>query len=108
MPRQAIPEQIKQAADAVIQDFNTRVIGDPARFFTARYRGNHLYLDRWESGRADPICRLTYTGTDDRWEFTIYKYSDERYDPEEWFFPGAQHVDGTIAGALRAAMEAYP
>jgi hypothetical protein len=108
MKRQAIPEQIKYEADAVIQDFNARVIGDPERFFTARYRGSYLYLDRLEDGTAYPICRLTYTGSNDRWEFAIFKYSDERYDPEEWFFPGAQYVDGTVAGALRAALDAYP
>jgi hypothetical protein len=108
MTRQAIPEQIRQAADAVIQDFNTRVIGDPERFFTARYRGNYLYLDRCAYGPAHPRCRLTYTGPGDRWEFAIYKYSDECYDPTEWFFPGAQYVDGTVAGALRAALDAYP
>jgi hypothetical protein len=42
------------------------------------------------------------------WEFAIYKYSDERYDPEEWMFPGAEEVDGTIEGAMRAGLKAYP
>jgi hypothetical protein len=32
----------------------------------------------------------------------------EHYDPPKQMFPGARHVDGTIEGALRAAMEAYP
>jgi hypothetical protein len=44
----------------------------------------------------------------EQWEFAIFKYSHEFYDPEEWLFPGAGHVDGTVEGALRAAMEAYP
>jgi len=108
MTRQAIPEHIKQAADAAIQDFNTRVIGDPEQFFTVRYRGTYLYLDRREYGPAHPRCRLTYTGSDDHWEFAIYKYSDACYDPTAWFFPGAQYVDGTVAGAVHAAVEAYP
>lgn len=42
------------------------------------------------------------------WEFAIYKYSDERYDPEEWFFSGAGQADGTIEGAMRAGLQAYP
>lgn len=29
------------------------------------------------------------------------------YDPYECFFPGEEHVDGTIEGALKAGMEAY-
>ena len=44
----------------------------------------------------------------DRWEFAIFKYSDERYDPDEWLFPGSEHVDGTIEGAMQAGMAAYP
>ena len=42
------------------------------------------------------------------WDFAIYRYSKERYDPDEWFFPGAELVNGTVEGALRAGMEAYP
>jgi hypothetical protein len=44
----------------------------------------------------------------DAWEFAIYKYSDDQYDAEEWFFPGSQHVDGTVEGALKAGLKAYP
>lgn len=43
-----------------------------------------------------------------KWEFAIFKYSSEAYDPEEWFFPGRDYVDGTIEGALKAGIEAYP
>jgi hypothetical protein len=43
----------------------------------------------------------------DNWGFAIYKYSDNCYDPEEWFFPGEQYVDGTVTGAMKAGMEAY-
>ena len=39
---------------------------------------------------------------------TLFKYSDERYDPDEWMFPGSEQVDGTIEGAMRAGMGAYP
>ena len=40
--------------------------------------------------------------------YSIYKYSDEHYDEEEWFFPGNEHVDGTLEGAMKAGLEAYP
>jgi hypothetical protein len=72
------------------------------------YRGAYLHLGHEVSGRFRPICRLTYTGDMQHWEFAIYKYSDECYDPEEWFFPGAEEVDGTIEGAMRAGLKAYP
>jgi hypothetical protein len=42
------------------------------------------------------------------WEFAIFKWSTERYDPDEWFFPGAEYVDGTVEGAMMAGLHAYP
>jgi hypothetical protein len=108
MSRKTIPEQIKKWADEVIQQFNAGVIRDPNRYYMARYKGSHLYLDRFDHGIRHRIGRLTYTGSTDEWEFAIFKYSDERYDAEEWLFPGAEHVDGTIEGAMRAGLDAYP
>ena len=76
--------------------------------YSARIKGKYLYLDRNEYHRQSPICRLQFNGEMDNWSFAIYKYSDNGYDPEEWFFPGAGEVDGTIEGAMRAGMLAYP
>jgi hypothetical protein len=106
--RQSIPEEVKKQAEAIVDTFNTRVIRAPNRYYCTRYRGHDLYLDRFDYDRVKARCRLTYTGGMDTWEFAIYKYSDERYDPEEWMFPGAGSVDGTIEGAMKAGLEAYP
>jgi hypothetical protein len=73
-----------------------------------RYQGRFAYLDRLQFGQRSQVARLTYAGSTDDWEFAIYKYSSGRYDPGEWLFPGAEHLDGTIEGALRAGLEAYP
>ena len=108
MSKQAIPEQIKKQADEIVEVFNKRVLKDSDRYYTTRYKGNYLYLDRYDYGTVSQICRLKYTGSMDKWEFAIFKYSDERYDAEEWFFPGAGSVDGTIEGAMKAGLEAYP
>jgi hypothetical protein len=108
MSRQTIPEQVKRWAEEGIQQFNEAMIADPQRAYIARYRGSYLYLDRLEDGRQHPVARLAYTGRLDGWEFAIYKYSDERYDADEWLFPGAGYVDGTLEGAMRAGLEAYP
>ena len=59
-------------------------------------------------GNQGPICRLTYTGDLNSWEFAIYKYSDNRYDPDEWMIPGIGQFDGTVEGAMKAGLEAYP
>ncbi len=108
MPRTRIPAAIKTQVADRIAAFNRGVLQDPNVSYQPRYQGTFLYLDRRDYGQVSRICRLTYTGTLDRWEFAIYKYSDARYDPDEWFFPGAEQVDGTLEGAMRAGLAAYP
>ncbi len=103
-----IPQEVRQQVEKIIDQFNRQVLKDPNYFYSARYRGSYLYTDRHDYGVAGPICRLKYTGDMDNWEFAIFKWSDERYDPDEWFFPGVGFVDGTIEGALKAGLEAYP
>lgn len=121
MPRQpAIPLEIQAEVQKSVDEFNRkhfekvdplirRILGSLANYgYTARFKGKFLYLDRIKPGKPSPICRLTWTGAMDKWDFAIYKYSDEGYDPEEWFFTGAGKVDGTVTGAMEAGMEAYP
>jgi hypothetical protein len=103
-----IPDAVKTDVAAIVEHFNTAVIRNPHCLYVPRYRGKFLYLDRQDYGRLSPICRLEYTGKMEDWSFAIYKYSDERYDEEEWFFPGSEHVDGTLEGAMKAGLEAYP
>jgi hypothetical protein len=102
-----IPDEVKTEVAAIVEHFNTAVIRNPHCLYVPRYRGKFLYLDRQDYGRLSPICRLEYTGKMEMWSFAIYKYSDEQYDEEEWFFPGSEHVDGTIEGAMKAGLEAY-
>ncbi len=109
MTSKSIPKEIQDQAIEIITDFNRKQFGRPDRGYQVRFRGKFLYLNRIGHGsRSSPICRLTYTGKMDGWEFAIYKYSDEAYDPEEWFFPGAEKVDGTISGAMESGLLAYP
>ncbi len=104
----SIPEHIRQQADQIVAEFNKRDIKDKKYSYVTRYSGVYLYLDRNVDGQVEPICRLKYRGKLDKWDFAIYKYSRETYDPDESFFPGAGHVDGTIEGAMKAGLEAYP
>ena len=109
MPKPTIPSEIKLQADAIVARFNVEQLrGQPWAHYVTNYRGMHLFLGHQRDGRFGPICRLTYTGDIQHWEFAIYKYSDERYDPEEWMFDGMDEVDGTIEGAMRAGLKAYP
>lgn len=108
MRKGPIPDDVKKRAEAIIAAFNQKVIRDPDRYYVVRYRGQYLYLDRLAYGAQQRIARLAYDEAAAAWGFAIFKYSDERYDPEEWFFPGAEFLDGTIEGALKAALSAYP
>ena len=76
--------------------------------YYATCRSDCLYISRKEGYKDGPICRLKYTGKFTDWDFAIYKYSKERYDPNEYMFPSFQYINGTIEGALKAGLEAYP
>ena len=108
MPGARIPDAVRARVADRIAAFNRAVLQGPNLSYQPRYQGTFLYLDWYDYGQVARICRLTYTGTPDRWEFAIYKHSDERYAPDEWLFPGAEQVDGTSEGAMRAGLAAYP
>jgi len=104
----SIPEEVRKDVEAIVERFNRENSARDDCCYLARFRGKHCYLDRADYGQLGSICRLTYTGKMDDWEFAIFRWSSERYDPDEWFFPGSELVDGTVEGAMRAGLEAYP
>ena len=109
MAKPKIAPEIKEQADAIVARFNAETLKNkPYAHYVTTYRGAFLYLGHQRGGKFWPVCRLKYTGDMEKWEFAIYKYSDERYDPEEWFFDGAGEVNGTIEGAMRAGLKVYP
>ncbi|MBN2305476.1 MAG: hypothetical protein JXQ72_13405 [Anaerolineae bacterium] len=108
MSKQRIPDDIRQQVEAIVEQFNQNVVKDADRFFVTRYRGLYVYLDRYADGiNASQRGRIKYTGAMKDWEFAIFKYSSETYDPDEWMFPGSQYLNGTVEGALKACAEAY-
>jgi len=104
----SIPEDVKTKVEEIIERFNRQESRREDCYYLVRFRGKHCYLDRADYGQVGPVCRLTYTGKMDDWEFAIFKWSSETYDPDEWFFPGSQLVNGTVEGAMRAGLQAYP
>jgi len=120
MPRVSIPPEIQEEAIKIVEEFNRknftgeqhpilqRLFANAKRGFAVRFKGKFLYLDRTDRGRPSEICRLTWNGKMDNWSFAIYRHSRNFYDPNEWMFPGAGYVNGTIEGAMKAGMEAYP
>ncbi len=108
MARKMIPDEVRRRVEDVVEEFNRKHLLHEEVRYVPRFRGSFLYLDREVSGRLEPICRLKYTGNFQKWEFAIFKYSSETYDPDEWMFPGSECVNGTIEGAIRAGQRAYP
>jgi hypothetical protein len=107
MSANTIPVEAREEALRVIARFNQEMLAESECRYIPRFKGKYLYVDREDFGSVGPICRLEYNRRKRLWEFAIYKYSDDCYDPEEWFFPGSDLVDGTIEGALKAGMKAY-
>ena len=104
-----IPTDVKNEVQIIINDFNKKTFPDtPEFFYFATFRADFLYLNRQEGDIESPIARLKYNGNFDKWSFAIFKWSSERYDPDEFMFPGDEYVNGTIEGALKAGHTAYP
>ena len=108
MTATGIPTEVRHEAVDIIGRFNREVLGDSGCRYVPHFRGKHLYLHREDFGKVGPVCRLEYKKRKRLWEFAIYKYSTDRYDPDDCFFPGSEFVDGTVEGALAAGLTAYP
>jgi hypothetical protein len=102
-----IPDDVKNEVCVIVERFNREHFRRDDCYYEAQFKGKYCYLLRSDYGQLGPICRLAYTGKIDDWEFAIFKWSSERYDPDEWMFPGSELVDGTVEGAMRAGLEAY-
>jgi len=103
------PLEIQKQANKIIDNFNTKKFTEKMNVsYFPEFKGKYLYLNRVEETQISPVARLEYTGNMEEWEFAIFKWSSEKYDPDEWFFPGSDLADGTIEGAMEAGLEAYP
>lgn len=100
-----IPPEVQQKANGIIADFNQKTSG--VKYY-AVYKGAFLYLNRIDGEFDEPIARLKYNDDFTDWDFAIYKWSKESYDPNEYMFPGIEYLNGTIEGALKAGNKAYP
>lgn len=130
----SIPEEVKERVLKIVEDFNKKNQTN----FQISFRGQFAYLSKTEKQDIDiantfremiarkmgipvkkipaqeaapietKLGRLKYEGKMDNWSFAVFRYSNERYDPDEFLFPGSFELDGTIEGALRAGLELYP
>ncbi len=101
-----IPDRVKAQVATIIEQFNQEF----NQQYVPRYDGSNLYLDRINFiGKQVPICRLIYTGDLNSWEFSIYRCSKNRYDPDaELMIPSIKHFDGTVKGAMKVGLKEHP
>lgn len=108
MGSNGIPKEGKAELEARVVAFNQKNLAKTDVSYHVRFRGRFCYLERLDYGCLSPIFRLTYSGDLNDLDCAIYKWSTESYDANEWLFPGSGKLDGTIEGAMRAGLEAYP
>ena len=108
MGKKLIPDEIREKVLVIVEKFNQQELNNIDVRYIAKFRGRFLYLDRIAYGNKGPVSRMEYFKEIGKWEFAIFKWSTETYDSDEHMFPGSEFVDGTVEGAMRAGMRAYP
>jgi hypothetical protein len=103
-----ITQEVQEQVIQIINEFNKKNFRNKNYAYIAEFKKDILNLKRKENDLVSPIARLKYTGKMDDWQFGIFKWSTERYDFDEFMFPGSEFLDGTIEGALKAGNKAYP
>ena len=104
MKKNKIPQGVKDEALKTVKTYNEQ---NNTNYFIY-FKGQFAYLERADKKIPTKIGRLKYLPNKKKWDFAVYRYTKERYDPDEWMFPGQGLLDGTIEGAMKAGMEIYP
>ncbi|MCY7326973.1 MAG: hypothetical protein LH618_00325 [Saprospiraceae bacterium] len=130
MAKPTISPDIQTSVQQIVETYNQK----HKTKYQVRFRGKFCYLSRIDDHSEEVqfmnmaakmlglpksminqapqaetrIGRLEWTGDMSHWNFAVYKYSREEYDPEEWMFPGSEILDGSIEGALKAGKTIYP
>ena len=105
MGREQIPQFTKDKVLQIVSQYNASFNTE----YRMEFKRIYAYLERKDkNGMITIIGRLKYMPKRKNWDFAVFKYSRERYDPDEMLFPGRHLLDGTIEGVLKAGHEIYP
>lgn len=97
-PTGPIPRHVQEALRSRLENHARTKWKGRCRGIVVRFRGAFAYIDAFavndwyipgttpeEKARIDAtpthLCRLSYLGTPDVWEYAFYKYSDDKYEP---------------------------
>ena len=110
-----IPEPVRRTLTDRLETYARTAWGERCARVDIRFRSDYAYIDAFERNpwiRPDAseeeqeriqqtptkLCRLTWMGDLDSWEFAFYKYSDERYEP-------SISLDGSFGGSPEACFD---
>jgi hypothetical protein len=89
----AVPMEIQSEIGKRVTAFNDKYLSKKGGRYWADARGKFIYLrygDEFQT--SDPICRLTYHGDLENMDFAIFKWSTEKYDPNEFCITSTEHL----------------
>ena len=102
-----ITPEVKKKITEIVENFNTKEFTQGKLKYIAEFEDKYIYLKVQETEHLSPVVRMEYNGDIKNLNFAIFKWSSESYDPDETFFPGAEEVNGTLEGAMKAGIKAY-
>ena len=103
-----IPKEIKTEVIQIVEDFNKSSKMPKDCFYKPRFKGRFCNLDRSDFGTIGQICRIEYTGDKNKWRFEMFLWSTETYTNNMDCCSEIKIFDGTIEGAMKAGLSAYP
>ena len=112
-----IPPAVRRRIEGRLLDYVKKHHARKFARIDVRFRGALCYIDGYEEpekskdGSTPPtgetpihLCRIRYSGSEDRWSFAHYTYSHEKYEPG-FFLSGEDH--GTPEEAFETAALFY-
>ena len=129
MKKSAIPAEIQDVVNQKVETYNRK----HKTQYLVSFKGRFCYLSRLDNKKREvnallqaarmlgfpeglinkspeqetKIGRLGWTGDMENWDFSVFRYSNEKYDEEAAFFM-AGFVSGSIEDAMEAGYKVYP
>lgn len=103
---ETIPKNIMDQTIEAVKKFNEKQFLEGDMEYLANIDGKYVYLKMRRKKSLSPIARIEFTGDPKGWKFAVYNPSTESFS-EDAKFPGAEYIDGSVEGAMKAGVSAF-